>query len=515
MNEGRREVVAGKVRPRAGALVVALLLVALGASPLAARLANKPIPHKCPPCLALANAYVRADVSPFGTWAMGTTGGDPDTPDDDHKTMIYGFKPGGASDLGSSYTTVRVIGPNGSMDALPKQEDTVAQFARPEGDGVTTVWAWRQPHRVRVTQTLALAANPFSGRPDATYVTYELRNEDAVEVRAGVRALIDVKLGQNDGAPYIVPGVGAVSTERDFRALDVPPFWLAFESPTYDPRQLRGVGMLQGPGLASPDRAVIAWWVSLRDKPWEYTIDPTQTITTDSAVALYYDPLPLAPGSTRAVTTSYGIAGNRGGEVFLSSPSAMCGSEFPVSLFVSNFGADPLLDGAATLDVPPGLALAAGEAATKPLGTIGAGRTGSAVWRLLAGSTAQGDFRLTARASFAHGRVFHAEHIVRVACLVPTPGPTLPTAVPTPLPAPSPTAEPGPGVCAYILPRVPPAAIAQAVADPQKVGGWGMLCQPNLPPSPWNIERDRLALLRASTPYHPQFNPLVYKCQCP
>ena len=133
----------------------------------------------------------------------------------------------------------------------------------------------------------------------------------------------------------------------------VPPFWLAFESPEYDPRQLRSVGLLRGEGLTSPDRLVIAWWVSLRDKAWEYTVDPAQPITIDSAVALFYEPLPLEPGATRAVTTSYGVAGNRGGEVFLTSPSATCGSEFPISLFISNFEGAAFTNGKATLVLEP------------------------------------------------------------------------------------------------------------------------------------------------------------------
>lgn len=486
--------------------------------PLAGQTVVKPILYKCPPCLAAANAFVRVDVSPAGSWTMGTTGGDPDTPDDDHKIMVYGFQPGGTSDVGSSYTTVRIVGPNGALDALPTTADTVRQIAPPSGERVTTVWAWQQPHRARVTETLALATNPFSGRRDAAFVSYQMTNEDAVEIRVGIRAMIDVKLGQNDGAPYFVPGVGAVVQEREFVDEDVPPFWLAFESPTYDPRQLRGVGILRGEGVTSPDKAVIAWWVSLRDKPWEYSVDPTQTITRDSAVALFWEPEPLVPGASRTVTTSYGIAGNRGGSVFLTSPNASCGDRIPVSLFVNNFDASSLVDGQATLQLPAGLTLAPGEAATKSMGPIAPGGTGSVVWSVDVAPTASGDYRISADATFRGGRAFQAEQTISVTCDIVTPPTPTPSPTPrTPTPTPSPTATPplGPEVCDYILPRVPPAAIAQAIAQPDTIGGWGMLCQPNLPPSPWNIERDRLALARASAPYHPNFNPLVYKCQCP
>jgi hypothetical protein len=501
--------------PRLAAAAGAVVLAVAAATPIAARLAIDPIPYKCPPCRSIMNAYVRADMSPAGTWTMGTTGGDPDTPDDDNKLMIYGFIPGGLSDVGSSYTTVRLIGPNGTMDAMPTEAETVRQQTDPSGTSMYTLWRWTQPYRAAVTQTLSLADNPFSGRPDATWIRYELKNEDTVQLRAGLRAMLDVKLGNNDGAPYIVPGVGAVSMEREFFGDDVPPFWLAFESPVYDPRQLRSVGLLRGEGLTSPDRLLIAWWVGLRSKEWDYAVNPTQSITIDSAVALYFDPLPLEPGATRVVTTSYGVAGNRGGEVFLTSPSASCGSEVPVSLFVTNFGGQALTGGSASLTLPPGLALSAGETATKPMATIDLGKTGSVVWRVTAGPVAQGDYPLSADATFAQGSRFHADLVMHVTCAIPTATPVTPS--PTPASTAVPTATPylGPEACTYILARVPPAAVAEALAAPQEVGGWGMLCQPNLPPSPWNVKRDRLALTRANSPYHPQFNPLVFKCQCP
>ena len=42
-----------------------------------------------------------------------------------------------------------------------------------------------------------------------------------------------------------------------------------------------------------------------------------------------------------------------------------------------------------------------------------------------------------------------------------------------------------------------------------------MLCNPNVPPSPYNILRTRLSMQNAAKPYHPMFNPLVWSCGCP
>ena len=497
----------------------AVALVVAGLSLIATTALAQPVSFECdkasPRCLALANEFIRADMGPAGPWALGTTGGDPDTPLDDNKTLVYGFKPGNNSSVGSSYTTVRIIGPAGSRDVMPAQTDTVVQ--RQEGDALLTAWAWQEPHQVRVTQTLRLIENPFSGRPDAVGLAYEVHNADRVEVRVGVRTLLDVKLGLNDGAPYLVPGVGAIVTEREFLAPDVPPFWVAFESPAYDPRELRGVGMLRSPDLSTPDRFVLAFWQRIRDHMWDYAIDATQPITKDSTAVLYWQPRPVAPnGHFRIAALNYGVAGNRGGQVFLSGPQAACGETVPVSLFVSNFQTDPLTGGSATLILPAGLAFAAGESATKALAPIPAGGTGTVVWQVSAGPSTSGTFSLSATASFDTGAPLVARHDLRVTCAAPTPtlSPTPPR--PTATPTSAATADPNqPGVCAFILGRVPPAAIAVAVATPQHVRGWNELANPAEPPSPFNLPRRMLSIQNIARPYHPAFNDLVYKVGCP
>lgn len=505
------------------AVVVAAVVViaALSATPLAARL-SKPVPHACDPvnspCLAVRNDHVRADISPAGGWAMGTTGGDPSTPLDDDKTMVYGFEPGGTSDIGSSYTTIRVSGPAGALDILPAAGDAAAQID--DGDIVRTVWAWTEPHDVRVTQTLRLADNPFSGRRDGVAVDYWVANADSVAVEVGVRALIDVKLHRNDGAPYIVPGVGAITTEREFGPGDVPPFWQAFESPQYDPRELRSVGILDGQGVTSPDRFLIVHWLDILDELWDYPVDVTKPITLDSAVALFWEPRTLAPGSSYTVTTAYGLAGDRGGAAFLSGPvDAECGDTIPVSLFVTNFDTTPLTGGSATLTLEPGVALAPGESATKPVGDIAPGATGSVVWHVLIVPTSRGDFLLRASAQFDAARDFDAEYSVHVTCPDATATATSPppptTAAPTEV-VPTRTPDPGaPEACDFILSRVPRAVIDDALANPVTVAGWNQLANPSAPPSPYNQPRRMLSLRNIGVPFHPLFNPVIYKAGCP
>lgn len=81
----------------------------------------------------------------------------------------------------------------------------------------------------------------------------------------------------------------------------------------------------------------------------------------------------------------------------------------------------------------------------------------------------------------------------------------------------APTPEPTPPsvVCPQILGRVPPAAIAAALADPSSVEGHDQLQDPGKPEGPFNPRRLRLSLRALALPYHPLFNGLVYRAGCP
>jgi hypothetical protein len=98
---------------------------------------------------------------------------------------------------------------------------------------------------------------------------------------------------------------------------------------------------------------------------------------------------------------------------------------------------------------------------------------------------------------------------------LPTPTP-FPTATPTPGPSPTPSPTPRiPLECPGLGRLVPAPVIADALANPDKVGGWLAPCAPSLPPGPANPPKMRLSLRQVSKPYHPLFNGLVYKCGCP
>ena len=98
----------------------------------------------------------------------------------------------------------------------------------------------------------------------------------------------------------------------------------------------------------------------------------------------------------------------------------------------------------------------------------------------------------------------------------PTITPGGPTVTPRPTNTPGPTAGPAIGKeCPGLSAKVPPAVVANALANPDSVQGWEQLCNPGLPPSPWNVQRQWLSLQDIGKPFNPLFNSVVYKCGCP
>lgn len=498
-------------------LWIASILVLATGLPLAAQPPFTPLTFKCAgACARIANSFIRADVAPNGTWVLGTTGGDPDTQADDDKNLLYGFFPGGASSVGTGYSSLRVIG----SGPTPVFEEALQRVApqRLEDGRIETTWSWDRPYAMRITQTLELRQNPFSGRLDMVEFGYSLQNLEPTPLQMGVRALLDIKIGGTDGAPYFVPGVGAVIHERSFEGDAVPPYWLAFESPVYDQRELRSVGLLRDEALNRPDRFVIARWRQIQGEIWNVAIDSTKVVTGDSAVALYWNPSEVAPGQTITRRSAYALSGNRGGEAFLSAKvEARCGEEIDVAIFVNNFDTVSLSGGEARLILPATWSIVGGGSDRLPLATIAPGQTGSAVWRVSVGPGASGPYSLQAVANFSGGRSFNANSDVEIDCL---PSPT-PPASPTPLPA-SPTRPPSPTpaddeafVCNPIIGRVPPAAISAALANPSAVYGWLDPANPALPPGPNNPLKRWLSLSNLNKAFHPIFNALVFKVGCP
>ena len=77
-----------------------------------------------------------------------------------------------------------------------------------------------------------------------------------------------------------------------------------------------------------------------------------------------------------------------------------------------------------------------------------------------------------------------------------------------------PEPEKDPCICERVRQEAPPDIVADAIANPEKYFGWGMLLDPNKPAGPMNPLRECLNMQHPNIPFHPLFNNVVWKVGC-
>jgi len=75
---------------------------------------------------------------------------------------------------------------------------------------------------------------------------------------------------------------------------------------------------LQGSGITSADKVVLANWKRLNDATWDYEVRSSRNFNAlpysinDSGIAIYFEPNTLSPGSKREITMALGAYNERG-----------------------------------------------------------------------------------------------------------------------------------------------------------------------------------------------------------
>ncbi len=343
----------------------------------------------------IQSTYVEVGIAPTGNFTMGTLEGDPNNPNDNDLRLLFGHP---SSTTG--YTTMRVDG----SDATMSTGTTLPVVTPPTtvGGVNTTVWEYLG---VRLTQRVTLVTGTSTGRVDTACLEYTMENIDATNHDVGLRILFDTQLGNNDGAPFQVPGLGAVTTESELLGANVPQAFQVFDD-LANPNVIAS-GTLGGGAATLPDRAVWGHWSDIFGSVWDYTISPGTTIS-DSAVAHWWNPTTLAPGATRTIITYYGL-----GSVTTSTGPLVVGLTAPAQLvlvggvfspnpftatgFIENsVAATGTANGVqADLMLPAGLELDAGQTNPVIIGNLAQGANAQANWQVRANGAATGDLTMT------------------------------------------------------------------------------------------------------------------------
>lgn|GEM_PF-2823939 len=341
-------------------------------------------------------------VAANGQFTMGT----PDGP-----ILLYGHP-----NPWSSAVTIRIDGEDyWNFDRA--QMGTL--ISPPITQGLTNTAVWQFAGKVRMSQSLTIVKGSTSGNYDTGEIRYTVTNIDNVSHAVGIRLLLDTMLGTNDGAPFRVPGAGAVTTEKEWDMAHIPPYYQAFDD--LDNPTIQSQGTLVGGNAVKPNRFVTTGWQHINDTAWEYVTDPGQDFYWsgygyDSAAGIYWFPLTLEPGATREFVTYYGLGGididiQPPLVVGLSAPNGLVflnglanGNPFSLSVYLSNSspGVTKTAQGVTTtLNLPAGLQLPSGENAVHsiPNMPIGAEQYTSYSIEALANAAGKKTYSLTVTAT--------------------------------------------------------------------------------------------------------------------
>jgi hypothetical protein len=290
-----------------------------------------------------------------------------------------------ASSPWSSFTTVRV---DGADYVYGSSSGTLVQA--PTDDATSNVSQW-QIGDILVTQRLSLVGNSATGRQDVAQIEYAVQNVGSASHDVGVRLMVDTEINYNDAALFRVPGVGALTAERDFTGGDVPTGVYVF-STLDDTAHIAFVS--SGYAGAAPDRMVFAYWPNIYHGAslWDYTVDPATTFG-DSAYALYWNPTTLGAGVSRSYVSSYGLGSSSADltpplALGVYGPNALNAingvyspDPFDINAWTQDVGTGPASNVRAQIVLPAELRLVSGSA-TLSLGGLAVNEEKQASWKV-------------------------------------------------------------------------------------------------------------------------------------
>ena len=157
-----------------------------------------------------------------------------------------------------------------------------------------------------VRQSFSFATSTGASLSDGIIISMTMENVSQKDSTVGLRYLLDTWLGEKAGIHFVASTGAVLGTEVLYGADSAEP-WI--KSPGDAGASLQVA--LSDPATR-PDRVIAANWKRLNDAPWTIETNAARNFTllpysvNDSAVALYYDPVVVRPGSSRTITLLLG-----------------------------------------------------------------------------------------------------------------------------------------------------------------------------------------------------------------
>lgn len=374
--------------------------------------------------LSVQNDFIKIVVNSMevdtGRFLVRTMKGDPFRSTDDNKILIYG----GAVPW-TSFMTVRVDGENyvfgGPTNRRAGRDALYGSITeKPHVVGDNAIATRCVIAGLDVTQTLSIVGGPVTGLLDTIKITTIIRNPTYDPHRVGIRQVIDTLLGSNDASPFKV-GDESITYEHILQGMSIPEYWIAYDS-LEDPGVVAR-GTLVGERLTAPDRLVFSNWGKLADNVWDAPFNYGQSFQRadesdmDSAIALYWDEVTVAPGGELQYSTEYGIEYlNVAGDILSIGAQRKLG-EWPTAknqikprtmyAYIGNSSEIDLNDVEIYLDLPGGVSFAGDDNGMRKLGVLSPGMEKTVGWTLLPDVGAGGE-----RSIFVKGRAREVEEVM-------------------------------------------------------------------------------------------------------
>lgn len=332
----------------------------------------------------MKNGYLRiACDKSTGAIRLWTTGGDPDNPNDNNKKLLYERpEPKNFDEYSTSVTAISLDG----SKFLYSSRHWQTNLATKSIDSSMT------KNNVSISQSYKFVKSTSTDREDLVEISYTVKNNSSVSKKFGMRIMIDTMLGNNDDAPFRIPGTGAVTKEKQYNGDDIPAYYQAFDdlsNPT-----VVSYGCFDKTSQNKPDYVQFSYWRNQYNKNLENRIDENSLIG-DSSVNSIWKEKTLATGETKVYKMYYGLGSlqTSTGTLDFSGTSekvATVNDDFTgynpssVMAFIKNPSDTDLKNVNVTLNLCDGLNLKnSGDSVTIDVGTLKSGEEKQLSWDVI------------------------------------------------------------------------------------------------------------------------------------
>lgn len=234
----------------------------------------------------LYNDYIGVN-SDGRNFSIGTYMGDPDSTTDDDQKLLYGW-----NGSGTSFVLYYVDGDiNDDFDNIYGQDYIVGYGYPPTDD-------------IMVKREFRIVRGSSTGNEDVIEISTVMTNNGDTSHEVGLRYAMDTMVGDNDYAPFYIPGIGSTTTQTFLSGDEIPQYWQAFDDIT-NPTVI-AQGTLYRSIDERPDEVIFGNYGELSSYDWDvYYSEGSEN--NDSAVSLRWNPVTLEPGESRVYKTWYGI----------------------------------------------------------------------------------------------------------------------------------------------------------------------------------------------------------------